>query len=269
MFGVGVGIRVGGFTPISGGGGFDPDAQAFFDRVTTAGGTLTTTEKNATNQLVLDMKSAGIWTAMKAVYPMVGSSAAACAQNLKSSSFTGTFSSGWTFASTGVTPNGTSAYMDTNLIPSSNMSNSSASMGFANNVANTNTGGIEFGVQSASDGMSIWTQFSSSAVSRVGRGADATFGVGYTTAGRLYGSRTTATLQTLYRNGVSVATGSGAVTPLETVYKITLGAINLSGTPNLFVNGRYTFAFIGDGLSGTNITNLDSAIVTFNTSLSR
>jgi hypothetical protein len=39
--------------------GYDPDAQAFFDRVTTAGGTLTTTEQNATNQLVLDMKSCG------------------------------------------------------------------------------------------------------------------------------------------------------------------------------------------------------------------
>ena len=124
MFGVGVGIRVGGFTP-SGGGGFDPDAQAFFDRVTTAGGTLTTTEKNATNQLVLDMKSAGIWSSMKAIYPMVGASAAACAQNLKSSSFTGTFSSGWTFASTGVTGNGTSAYMDTSLIPSTSLSASS------------------------------------------------------------------------------------------------------------------------------------------------
>jgi hypothetical protein len=27
---------------------------------------------------------AGIWTSMKAIYPMVGASAAACAQNLKS-----------------------------------------------------------------------------------------------------------------------------------------------------------------------------------------
>lgn len=94
---------------------FDPDAQAFFDRVTTAGGTLTTTEKNATNQLVLDMKSAGIWSAMRAVYPMVGASAAACAQNLVSSSFTGTFNGGWTFASTGVTGNGVNNYMETNL----------------------------------------------------------------------------------------------------------------------------------------------------------
>ena len=79
----------------------DADAQAYINRVYTAGGTLTNTEANAVNQLTIDMKAAGVWTAMKAVYPMVGSSAAACAQNLKSSSFTGTFSSGWTFASTG------------------------------------------------------------------------------------------------------------------------------------------------------------------------
>lgn len=71
---IGIGLHIGNRV-MGGGGGFDADAQAFFDRVTTAGGTLTTTEKNATNQLVLDMKSAGIWTAMKAVYPMVGASA--------------------------------------------------------------------------------------------------------------------------------------------------------------------------------------------------
>jgi hypothetical protein len=136
------------------------------------------------------------------------------------------------------------------------------------NIANNQTG-IEMGVQSATDGMSMWTQFSSSNVARIGRGNDANTGLPYTLAGRFYGSRTTATLQTLYRDGVSVATGVGAVSGLDSVYKIILGAINLSGSAAIFVNGRYTFAFIGDGLSGTNITNLDSAIVTFNTSLSR
>lgn len=84
----------------------DADAQAFFNRVSAAGGTLTATEQDAVNTLVFQMKAAGIWTGMKAIYPMVGSSAAACAQNLKSASFTGTFSSGWTFSSTGATPNG-------------------------------------------------------------------------------------------------------------------------------------------------------------------
>ena len=97
---------------------YDADAQAFFDRVTTEGGTLSNTEKLAVNQLVLDMKDDGIWSKMKAIYPMVGASAASCAQNLKSSSFTGTFTAtGWDFASTGAKPNGNSAYMDTALNP--------------------------------------------------------------------------------------------------------------------------------------------------------
>ena len=102
--------------PAPTGTSFDADAQAFFTRVADAGGSLSTTEQEAVNQLVIDMKDDGIWTKMKAIYPMVGASAAACAQNLKSSSFTGSFSTGWTFASTGVKGNGTSAYMNTGLL---------------------------------------------------------------------------------------------------------------------------------------------------------
>ena len=80
------------------------------------------------------MKSAGIWTPMKAIYPMVGASAAACAQNLKSSSFTGTFTSGWTFASTGVTPNGTSAYFNTGFNPNAQLTFTNAHMSVYKNL---------------------------------------------------------------------------------------------------------------------------------------
>ena len=101
------------------GSAFDADAAAFFARVTAAGGTLTATEQTAVNTLVVQMKADGIWTKMKAIYPMVGGGqanpAAACAQNLKSASFTGTFSRGITFANTGVKGNGTSSYMDTGI----------------------------------------------------------------------------------------------------------------------------------------------------------
>jgi hypothetical protein len=108
----------------------DTDAIAFINRVNAAGGTLSYTEMMAVNQLVIDLKAAGLWTSMKAIYPMVGASAAACAQNLVSSSFTGTFTSGWTFASTGVTPNGTSAYMDTGFNPTGNLSVNSQCYGY-------------------------------------------------------------------------------------------------------------------------------------------
>jgi hypothetical protein len=60
---------------------FDADAVAFFTRVTTAGGSLSTTEKQAVNQLVLDLKANSLWTPMQAIYPMVGASAEACKQN--------------------------------------------------------------------------------------------------------------------------------------------------------------------------------------------
>jgi hypothetical protein len=96
----------------------DSDAQAFVSRVETAGGSLSYTEAQAVDTLVSDLKDAGIWSKMKAIYPMVGASAAACAQNLKSSSFTGTFNGGVTFSSNGVKFNGTSGYLDTQFVPS-------------------------------------------------------------------------------------------------------------------------------------------------------
>lgn len=117
----------------------DADVLAFFNRVIAAGGTLNATEQIAVNDLVLQLKANNLWPSMKAIYPMVGASAAACSQNLVSASFTGTFSSGWTFASTGVTPNGTSAFMNTAFVADTNLTYGSACISFysrTNSVGN-------------------------------------------------------------------------------------------------------------------------------------
>ena len=63
--------------------GFDPDAQAFFTAVTNGGDTLTTTEENAVNQLVLDLKANSQWTIAKFIYPLVGGTATSHKWNLK------------------------------------------------------------------------------------------------------------------------------------------------------------------------------------------
>ena len=151
---------------------FDADALAFFSRVTTAGGSLSTTEKSAVNQLVLDLKSYSIWTKMKAIYPMVGASAAACAQNLKSSSFTGTFNGGWTYASSGVTPNGTSGYMDTGLNSFTDFTQTSISYGI---YYRTNNGGVPIEGTYNGDSLSISL-----------RGAETYFAVGTYEIGRAH-----------------------------------------------------------------------------------
>lgn len=269
---IGVGLGL-GLRRASAVGGYDADAQAFFDRVTTAGGTLTTTEKNATNQLVLDMKSAGIWSAMKAVYPMVGASAAACAQNLKSSSFTGTFTSGWTFASTGVTPNGTSAYMDTGFVPSVNLTATSQSSSI---YSRTNTSGV--GATVDLSGVSAVGNFSLTAdlnfvgihgFVRYGQTTDVRNTSTQRYDGYFVGSRTANNVLKLWRSNVQlVGTQTATDSGISTVAP-TLGAENINGTISNYSNKEYAFASMGDGLTDTQATSLYTCVQTFNTSLSR
>ncbi len=257
MFGVGVGVRVGGFTA-SGGGGFDPDAQAFFDRVTTAGGALTTTEKNATNQLVLDMKSAGIWSSMKAVYPMVGASAAACAQNLKSSSFTGTFTSGWTFSANGVLGNGSSTYFDTNCNALNDLSQNSAHLSFYSRTSNTSAV-VDMGVNLTSIQVyltDVYYAINSSTYNSTGSNS----------LGFFNGVRNTSTTTKLYKNGSTLM--STSIDSLATTNaKIYLGAWNNASQFNS--NRQYAFASIGDGLTDTQASNFYTAVQAFQTTLSR
>ena len=265
MFGVGVGVRVGGFTPVSSGGGFDPDAQAFFDRVTTAGGTLSETEQNATNQLVLDMKSAGVWSAMKAVYPMVGASAAACAQNLKSSSFTGTFTSGWTFASTGVTGNGTSAYMDTGLISNTSMNyNSQSYFIYKTTVQSGNF--CDFGVSDLTgDSIAMFLSNGWNVINEFLLTASFTSS---TLAGAYILNRNNSNDKKLFRNGSLFETKTNAATNL-TLGNVYLSARNAAGTADFFTNTQTRFFSIGDGLTDTQASNFYTAVQAFQTTLAR
>jgi hypothetical protein len=277
MFGVGVGIRVGGRTPV-GGSAYDADAQAFFDRVTTAGGTLTTTEKNATNQLVLDMKSAGIWTAMRAVYPMVGASAAACAQNLKSSSFTGTFSSGWTFASTGVTPNGSSAYMDTNTTIFSNFTASTISFSYYSRTNSTAplTYTTEIGVGNGTPNLAYYELD----IKRTSGNASTNMSDGFVnfisvanadSRGYYIANRNGASLLNYWKNGSKIGTNTATSTfaYIPTNNILIAAAKDGSSPVGNFSNRECAFASLGDGLTDTQASNFYTCVQTFQTTLSR
>jgi hypothetical protein len=266
MIGFGLNIGNRGVYGAGGGGGFDADAQAFFDRVTAAGGTLTTTEKNATNQLVLDMKSAGTWTPMKAIYPMVGSSAAACAQNLKSSSFTGTFTSGWTFASTGVTPNGTSAYMNTGLKPSANLTNNNYCLSFYSRTQDQTKPCADIGGYNVA--LSFWylgfAKFFNT-------GPYPTYFVtssNTTTKGLLLGNRQNASSAKLILNTTTLNTLTITDNSL-TAYDIYLSATSNLGVATDFSNRECSFSSISDGLTDTQASNFYTAVNSFQVSLSR
>jgi hypothetical protein len=254
-------------------GQFDADAVAFFNRVTTAGGTLSATEQNAINTLVIQMKTDGIWSKMKAIYPMVGASAAACAQNLKSSSFTGTFSTGWTFASTGVTPNGTSAYMNTGLNTLSNLTKTSAHL---STYIRTNTNvGSPYDMGNSGDLLANVTP--TFLITRYSTGlaylgiADTSYGTIISSSdsrGFWCGATNGSSTQTLYKNGTTIKTGTQASGDFAN-NNIYIGANNGNGTASLFSNKQTAFASIGDGLSSTEASNLYTAVQAFQTTLSR
>ena len=238
----------------------DPDWLAYYNRVIAAGGSLTTTEQSATLQLVLDLKANSLWTPMKAIYPMVGASAAACAQNLKSSSFTGTFTSGWTFASTGVTGNGTSAYFDTTLNLSTHLS---GSLHYGYYCRTTNTTGRDIGVETwdliLSLGGTLYNRFSVNS-SIIGSNSDS--------KGFYVATQDSTNLHRLFKNnsqfGSTLSYQSG-----QPSLNVFIGAINNSGSADYFTNRQCAFASIGEGLTNTQASNFYTAINSFQVSLSR
>jgi hypothetical protein len=250
----------------------DPDWLAYYNRVIAAGGSLSTTEQDATKTLVADLKSAGIWSAMKAIYPMVGASAAACAQNLKSSSFTGTFTSGWTFASTGVTPNGTSAYMDTGLNPNGTIGVDSIHLSYYSRTQNTSFAGGAMGTGIAGGNATylapyyngVGAKFFLSGIYPANIASNTTT----TTTGLNVGNKNAIDSRKLYLNATLLNTNVISYSYTFANNTFYLGALNY-GTAQFFSGFQCAFSSIGDGLTDTQESNLYTAVQAFQTTLSR
>jgi len=247
--------------------GVDADWLAYYNRVIAAGGSLTTTEQNATKTLVADLKANSLWTLMKAIYPMVGASAAACAQNLKSSSFTGTFTSGWTFASTGATPNGTSAYMDTTFNPSVSGSLNSGHISIYLRTNSLGTPCCDIGCFNGSNsGVNIYSRFSNTQLGRINED-DANIIATTTSSGFNFATRLSSTVKKIGKNSTLTSFNTSSVSLVNV--NITIGCLNNNGTKSQFSDRQNAFTSIGDGLTDTEASNLYTAVQAFQTTLSR
>ena len=247
-------------------GGFDSDALSFFNRVTVAGGILSTLEQTAINQLVVDLKTYGLWDSMKAIYPMVGASAAACSQNLKSSIFTGTFNGGWTYNSMGVTGNAANNYFNTNLQVNTNLSETSNTLSIysrtnlvgticdigARNFGYTNPLGILSNYSNLT--YSVWNDYLATIA-------------GVNTAAFFIQTKNSSTLN-LFRNNSNIITATKTLAALPTS-NIIIGAWQSAVEYEAFSNRQYAFASVGDGLTDTQALDFYTAVQAFQTTLSR
>jgi hypothetical protein len=250
----------------------DPDAQAFI----TAAGITDATQKSAINTLVNNFKTAGIWTKMKAIYPMVGGSATTHKWNLKDPQDTNaayrlTFSGGWTHTSTGAKPNGTNARADTFLTPSGTLSQNSSHLSYYSRTQSNGTE-VEIGSSTgvnASDNKII-VEIRTSGVSYYNINSTSTYITHLDSDSRAFyvGNRTDSNVVNGWRNGLKLATGTVLSTPPST-RTINIGCFNSQPAGAFFSTKECAFASIGDGLTDTEASDFYIAVQSYNTTLAR
>jgi hypothetical protein len=252
----------------------DPEASLF---LRTAGIT-DTTQQSAIDTLVLELKNAGIWSKMKAIYPFVGGTASTHKWNLKDprdvdAAFRLSFVGGWTHSSNGADPNGTNAYADTNLTCNTMGQNSLHFSSYLRENVMGDT--IDIGSQNNAAGNkeSSWfaPRLSSGVFNIVVNQNNDVAGSNVSnsdTRGFFMAARTASNAQAGYKNGANVTSNSTvSVSPSTRTFYI--GASNERGTANYFSSRQTAFATIGDGLTDAEATNLYTIVQKYQTTLGR
>lgn len=259
-----LGITPKNFAPLA--VSYDADAQTFI----TAAGITDATQKSAVNQLVLDLKSASIWTKMKAIYPVLGGSASSHAVNLKTpGTYNLTFSTGWTHSSTGMTPNG-ATYANTYFNPFINISNvNSVSLSYYSRT-NVNTDVYTMGADDGTYIFSLYANYSNLSYSNIYNGSNGRV-TGSVSRGDGFfnGNRNALNVHNIWRNGTKLNTNTSSTslgsTPNANIY---IGGTK-STSPYIDSIKQCAFASIGDGLTDTEAANFYTAVQTYQTTLGR
>ena len=251
---------------------FDADYQAVLDRSTALGYTApSAAQQTLQNTLVTDLKTAGVWTKMKAIYPIVGGTASSHKFNLKDprdldAAFRLTFTSGFTHSADGMVGNGTSATANTYLNPANDLASvDSNSLSVYLNTGTSAAQHIEIG------------QNNNQWLSAIRWSGDQTYIYNPTNQVVIREPNTEArglTINTrraindfvFYRAGTLIGSNTSnriASFPSASVH---LGS---AGGSSYYSNRRIAFASIGDGLTDSDISTFTTAINAFQTTLGR
>lgn len=241
---------------------YDADASAFFSSATG----LTYVHKNAINQLVLDFKSAGLWTKRKAVYPLVGETAATQKFNLKDprdldAAYRLSFIGSWSYSSAGAKPDGFTAYANTHLVPSTIFPNASmhVSVYSRENSVGTKIDISPFGTGAQS--ISVYLRENGDVIYADGFNYPSTrLSTSNTDSRGFYINNITLADHTIYKNGSSFITSTtlGGSLPSQ---QIEFASYNDGA--GQFSDRQVAFWSIGDALTGSEASAFSVAVNTY------
>lgn len=243
----------------------DNDAFTFL----TAAGITNTTQRNAINKLVIDLKYYGLWTKQKAVYPVVGGVAASHAVNLKTpGTYNLTFTAAWTHSSTGMTPNGSSDYADTGLAPTLMAQDSiHGSVYLRNNILSA---GPAFSTEDAGTFNNAFYLFPKITASnnysvRINDSTSAFLTQNYDIRGLNLISRIASNSKKYRINNTEVFSLTTASTGRNT-QSIYIAKLR---TTNTYFTNEYSFISFGDGLTDVDALNFYNIVQQYQTNLGR
>jgi hypothetical protein len=230
-----------------------------------ATGETSTTILNALNTFEAGLISNSLTSKFNALYPFVGGTSVKHTFNfINTATFALTFTGGWTHSSTGALPNGTNAYANTGLTPSTTLTLNDSHLSVYSRT-NTNAGLDSGALSTGYSGLA--SRSSGNFIGNVNQGLN-TLVANANSQGWFTASRTGATTIDGYKNGSSIIAGATASSsrPLVVIY---LGARNNAGVADGFAAREQAFASIGSGLTSGQISTLYTLIQNMQTSLSR
>jgi hypothetical protein len=255
-----------------GGGGIDPDAQAFI----TAAAITNPTQQAAINTLVVGLKGYSVWTKMKALYPFVTDKIVEAdiksqmKFNLKdprdlNAAFRLFWNGGGSWSANGYTPNGINGWANTYLTTQATLGLNSISFGVYSrtnlDVLAPSIGNVTGG---ASGEASLWLRYQNQLFARVNTSLLAfPYPSSTDSRGLFIANRVNSTQVTVQIRGTQTTISNLSQNTYSDPFQ--LGGV----TPNFFDTKQLAFAFIGDGLTSQNMTDLNTAIIAFQTALSR
>jgi hypothetical protein len=241
-----------------------------------AGYSMSVNEIDAVNNMVMSLVANGLWTKIQAIYPFIGNTAASQKFNLKdprdtNAAFRLSFlGGGWTHATTGAKPNGTSSYADTFYTPSTSASQNNHHLSY---YSRTNSNGIEveLGSQQGFNARSFIEIRTTGVTYLQCNGNSATFiQFNDTNAQGFYVvNRTASALLNGWKNGVRQvqSTTEASLTPNARNYW--LGALNNNNTGQYFSIKECALASIGQGFTDREAITYYQIVQAFQTKLGR
>lgn len=238
---------------------YDPDAQAYFNANTAI---TSTADKNAINTFFLGLKSDNVYTKITTMYLPLWSSATNNKWNLVNPQDTNgayrlTFTTGWTHASTGMTP--TNAYANTFLI--GNTFSSNVHLSFYSGTF-TVGGTFEMG---CSDGSTTTLSNRPAVNSSLGGLTPVNYTTTTDARGFWIGSKRSNTDREVYRNGASQNTLTTSITNALPAFNIWLGGLNSNNSLIFPSSKQIRFSSVGLGLTDTEASNLSNRVNTLMT----